>query len=251
MIIGDKAIGAQMRPQIIAEIGINHNGSIDLAKKMIDSVVNCGADFVKFQHCPPEQFDSSGTHNGEKIYDIFKRTQFTIEQWIEIKEFCDEFPIPFFATTVSVMGVREMKKIGACAFKVSSDMINNVEMIGEMRRKRLPIIISTGRLGPPYSSLGELKYKAGPEDLILHCESTYPCEFPKLWKIRAIQDMGYTVGYSNHVAGQKGVETCVRVTELGAVAIETHVTLSHDAGGVDSSWSLDPTELQQLVRAVK
>jgi len=229
-------------PILIAEIGLNHNGLIELAKETINAAVSAGANYVKFQHAPPEDFDSSGMHNGESLFDLFKRHEFSLGQWQEIKEHCELVGIPFFVTTVSARGVKEMVDLGVCALKVASDMIFNTEMIKEMHRQNLPIVISMGHV----ADLNNLHEIANPEDLILHCESQYPCIYPKLWKIRAIQNMGYTCGYSNHVAGKQGVDVCIRATELGAVAIEVHFTLEHEADGPDHWWSLDTTELKQL-----
>jgi len=233
-------------PILIAEIGLNHNGLIELAKETIDAAVGAGADYIKFQHAPPEDFDSSGTHNGESLFDLFKRYEFTLEQWREIKEYCESVDIPFFITTVNAQGVKKMVDLGVCALKVASDMVFNTEMIKEMRHHNLPIIISTGHI----KDLSNLRGMVNQEDLILHCESQYPCVYPKLWKIRAIQNMGYICGYSNHVAGKRGIETCIRATELGAVVIETHFTLDHEAEGPDHQWSFDPAEFKQLVQAI-
>jgi len=235
-------------PKLVAEIGLNHNGSVQLAKNTIDAAIGAGADFVKFQHCPPEQFDSSGTHNGESLFDLFKRTEFTFNQWIEIKEHCELVGIPFFVTTVSVEGVNDMHQLGVCAFKVSSDMINNAEMIQAMRKYPLmPVIVSTGHV----RNLSDLLKIAWPEDLILHCISEYPTKHTKFWRMRAIQNMGYTCGYSNHIPGKDGIEACIRATELGAVIIETHFTTSKELSGPDHFFSFDPTDLKNLAEAIK
>lgn len=248
---------------IVAEIGINHNGDMDLAKRMICSVKECGADAVKFQNYKTEDFildrnisytyESKGIQITEKQFDMFKRFELSFDQIEMLKNYCDEIGITFFSTPTSKKGIDELKKIGVSLIKNGSDFLQNLPFIEDLAQSKIPIVISTGM-----ASLAQIDEavktfeNAGGKDLtILQCVSQYPTpmEEVNLLKLPVLKKaFGYPVGFSDHTEGNIAA---IGAVTLGAKFIEKHFTLSHDLVGPDHKFSSTPAEFADYVDSIR
>ncbi len=249
---------------IIAEVGINHNGSLDLAKEMILKAKECGADCVKFQTFKAEEFvsdpnqtytyQSQGKEVTESMLEMFKRYQFSPEQWKEIVAFCKENNIEFCSTAQNLSDLEFLCSITDLPFiKVGSDDLTNVAMLSKYAKYQKPMIISAGMA---YASEIEDAVsairKTGNNDItVLHCVSSYPAAFEEvnLNKIPAIKNaFGVKVGYSDHTMGSTAA---VGAVCFGAKVIEKHFTLDKDLEGPDHWFSSDVAELKEYITAIR
>lgn len=248
---------------IVAEIGINHNGDMDLAKRMIRSVKECGADAVKFQNYKTEDFildktisytyESNGKKLTEKQFDMFKRYELSFDQIVMLKKYCDDIGIIFFSTPTSKKGIDELQKIGVSLIKNGSDFLQNLPFIEDLAKSQIPIVISTGM-----ASLAQIDEavktfeNAGGEDLtILQCVSQYPTplEEVNLLKLPVLKKaFGYPVGFSDHTEGNIAA---IGAVTLGAIFIEKHFTLSHELEGPDHKFSSTPEEFIEYVDSIR
>jgi N,N'-diacetyllegionaminate synthase len=261
--IGDRLIAGGQPCFLVAEIGINHNGDIELAKKIIDAAVDAGADAVKFQNYRTEDFisDKSLTYKYisqgktvvESQYEMFKRCELTTESLRDLKAYCDRRLISFHSTPTSEAGIRDLVEIGTPVLKNGSDYLTHLPLIRQMGQTGLPTVLSTGM-----ATLAEIDdalrtfYETGNNQLILlHCTSSYPTP-PKdvhLRKIPALSSVfGCLVGFSDHTEGITGA---VGAVTLGACWIEKHFTLDKNLPGPDHHFSSDPVEFRDLVTAVR
>jgi len=250
--IAGQRIGWGYSPVIGCDLSLNHLGDINIALEMIDGIAKAGADACKVQYYRTEDFCTDrkrmvtykirGREIVEKEYDFFKRHEIDLDFVRACRDRAWSHNLMFGVTTTSVEGVKEVADL-ANFFKIASDMVDKGAMISAMRETELPIILSTGHL-----NLNDIRRVAHQNDLVLHCVSEYPCENPKLWKIRHLQEMGYITGYSSHT---RNIEDCIQAVNLGAVFIEKHFVLSKDMDAPDVEFSADPQELRALVEAVK
>jgi len=261
--IGSREIGGENPSFIVAEIGINHNGDIDLAKKTIDAAVGAGAEVVKFQNYRTEDFISDRSLTYEYVsqgqvvteaqYDMFKRCELTIDSLRELKAYCDQHGVVFHSTPTSEEGVRDLVEIGVPILKNGSDYLTNLRLIRTMAKTGLPTVVSTGM-----ATLAEIDdavhafREAGNDQLILlHCVSSYPtpADDVHLRKIPTLAAaFGCLVGFSDHTCG---TVAAVGAVALGACWIEKHFTLDKNLPGPDHRFSADPAEFQALVKAVR
>lgn len=261
--VGERLIGNRQPCFLVAEIGINHNGDITLAKKMIDSALEAGADAVKFQNYRTEDFitDRSMTYQYisqektivESQYDMFKRCELTTESLRELKAYCDRQNIGFHSTPTSLAGIRDLVEIGTPILKNGSDYLTNLPLIRYMGQTGLPTLLSTGM-----ATLAEIDdavqtfRETGNEQLILlQCTSSYPTppEDVHLRKIPALAAVfGCCVGFSDHT---EGITAAVGAVTLGACWVEKHFTLDKNLPGPDHHFSCDPKEFHALVNAVR
>lgn len=261
--IGSRLIGPGSPCFIAAEIGINHNGNIELAKKSIDAALKAGADAVKFQNYRTEDFisDESLTYTyeskGQKVtesqYDMFKRYELTDEQLLEIKSYCDRIGTVFFSTPTGKEGIDLLVKIESPLLKNGSDYLTHLPIIRAMAQTGIPTVLSTGM-----STLSEIDdavrefYNAGGKDLILlHCTSLYPtpAEDVNLSRIPTLgATFGCPIGFSDHT---RGTTAAIGSVSLGACYIEKHFTLDRNLPGPDHCFSSDFQEMQELVNTVR
>lgn len=261
--IGQKTVGAEQPAYIVAEVGINHNGDMELAKKTIKAAKDSGADAVKFQNYKTEDFvpTRSETHTylsqgktiTESQYDMFKRYELTNEQIIEIVRFCNDITIDFHSTPTNAEGVRLLQDLGVEVLKNGSDYLLNLPLIETMTRTGLPLVLSTGMADEEDidEAVSTFENSGGKELLILHCVSQYPTPFDQLnlKRISTLQNKyTYPVGFSDHSNGTQG--SCLAVA-IGACWIEKHFTLDKSLPGPDHSFSCDPTELKNLVNDIR
>jgi N-acetylneuraminate synthase/N,N'-diacetyllegionaminate synthase len=261
--IGERVVGDIHPCFIVAEIGINHNGDMDLAHRLIDAAADAETDAVKFQNYRTEDFilDRSLTYTYvsqgktvvESQYEMFKRCELSSAALVALREHCDRRGVIFFSTPTSEEGVADLVRAGAPLLKNGSDYLLHVPLIREMARTGLPTVISTGMA--TFVEIDEAVRafrEAGGRDLILlHCVSSYPApaEDVHLRKIKTLADtFGCPVGFSDHTSG---IVATLGAVALGACLIEKHFTLDRNLPGPDHRFSADPAEFRSLVEAVR
>ncbi len=248
---------------IAAEIGINHNGDMKLAKEMIKMAKESGADAVKFQNYKTEDFIlnkeikykymSQGKLKEEYQFEMFKRYELNFTQLQDLKSFSDELGIVFFSTPTGISGINELLKLNVKFLKNGSDFIQNLPLIKEMGKTALPCILSTGMstLSHIDEAVNAFESGGGKEMVILHCVSQYPTPNNEvnLRKINSLKlAFGYPVGFSDHTYGSTAALGAVA---LGACFIEKHFTLSHDLPGPDHRFSSTPEEFLELTTKIR
>lgn len=252
-------------PYIIAEIGANHNGDMDLAKAMIDAAVECGVDAVKFQSWTPksliakEEYDRNQKYNDSakkhfgSLKEMVDKYYLREEQHHELKAYSDKKGVDFCSTPFSIEEVDLLHSLDAPFYKVASMDVNNLELLSYVGGKGKPVVLSTGM-----STLGEIEKavetitKAGCNDIaLLHCISIYPPLYEDI-HLRNItmlqQTFGLPVGFSDHTIG---FSIPLASVALGACIIEKHFTTDKDLPGWDHEISADPYEMKIICNESK
>ncbi|MEK3854453.1 N-acetylneuraminate synthase [Cytobacillus sp. FSL H8-0458] len=245
---------------IIAEIGVNHNGRMDLAFKSIDAAIESGADAVKFQFYKVENFVSKNAEQAkyqtentgiyESQFEMLKRFELTSKDQEILINYCLHRNIDFLATPFDAETADYLYEMGVKAFKIGSGDLTNIPLIKKIDEKGLPIILSTGmaNLGEIEEALDHIKYSKA---ALLHCTSEYPAPYEDV-NLKAIVKMGEvfnrTVGYSDHTIG---CEASIGAVALGARMIEKHFTLDKNLAGPDHKASMDPKEFKQFVSFIR
>ena len=249
---------------IIAEVGINHNGDIKIAKKMIDEAKKAGADCVKFQTFKADEFvsdpsqmytyKSQGKDVTESMLEMFQRYEFSNDEWEEIVCYCDEKEIVFSSTAQNHSDLDFLFSICDMSFiKVGSDDLTNLALLKKYAKKQKPMIISSG-MAYAYEIEDAIKVirSEGNDDItVLSCVSSYPTEAEEvnLKKIPIIKDaFGVKVGFSDHTIGSSAA---VGAVCFGATVIEKHFTLDNDYPGPDHWFSIDAKALQSYVEDIR
>jgi N-acetylneuraminate synthase len=256
--IGDKLIGDGHKTYIIAEIGINHNGDLDITRQMIDAAVHAGADAVKFQKRTPEvctppdqQKQMRETPWGYITYlDYRYKVEFGEQEYREIDRYCKEKGIAWFASVWDEQAVDFLEQFSPPAYKIPSASITDIGLLNHTRKAGRPLVISTGM-----STMDQIKAAVnivGTDNLVItHCTSTYPCE-PEELNLRMIQtlrnEFPCPVGYSGHEVGLVPPQVAVA---LGACMIERHLTLDRAMWGSDQAASVEPAGFERLVKYVR
>ena len=256
--IGDRLVGPGHPTYTVGEIGLNHNGSVDIAKQLIDVAVSAGVDAVKFQKrtpeisTPPEMRDvRRETPWGEMSYLEYRhRIEFGLAEYEEIDRYCKEVGIAWFASPWDVPSVEFLERFGVPCYKVASASLTDLDLLRAPRDTGRPIIASTGM-----STMSEVDGAVsllGTERLVLmHTTSTYPCP-PEEINLRGIHTLaerfGVPVGYSGH---ERGLQVSVAAVALGACAVERHITLDRTMWGSDQAASLEPEGLRRLIRDIR
>jgi N-acetylneuraminate synthase/N,N'-diacetyllegionaminate synthase len=261
--VNHRLIGNDMPCFLVAEVGINHNGDLDLAKKSIAAAVAAGADAVKFQNYRTEDFvtDKSLTYEYisqgkpvvESQYEMFKRCELTKEALHELKSYCDSLKVNFHSTPTSKSGVQDLLEIGTSLLKNGSDYLTNLPLIRYMGESGLPTVLSTGMatLAEIDDAVRTFRSTGNNQLILLHCTSSYPTppEEVNLRKIASLASaFGCLVGFSDHT---DGITSAIGAAALGTCWIEKHFTLDKDLHGPDHRFSADPTEFKNLVIAVR
>ena len=249
---------------IIAEVGINHNGDINLAKQMIDEAKNAGVDCVKFQTFKAEEFVSDpkqtytyfseGKEITESMLEMFKRYQFSKSEWIEIVKYCEEMGIVFSSTAQNPSDLDFLLSITQLPFiKVGSDDLTNLELMKYYASKKIPMIISAG-MAYSYEiedALRTIRDSGNTDVTLLHCISSYPtsAEDVNLKKIPVIHSaFDVKVGFSDHTIGSAAA---IGAVCMGATVIEKHFTLSNEMAGPDHWFSINPQELKRYADDIR
>ncbi|MEK6780162.1 MAG: N-acetylneuraminate synthase family protein [Bacteroidota bacterium] len=262
--IGNIEIRKNGPPFIIAEVGINHNGCLEKAFEMIKVAKDSGVDAVKFQTFKAVEFvgdatqmftyKSQGKTVTESMLEMFKRYEFEEEDWIRIKQKCDEEKIMFFSTPQNKSDLALLQRIGVSAIKVGSDDFTNLPLLEEYSKTQLPIILSCGMadLSEVYQALEMVgKFNGYPVALLL-CTSEYPTppnnvNLLKLKTLRgAFEDL--ILGFSDHTQGALASSLAVA---MGAVIFEKHFTLDNYLPGPDHWFSENPSSLKTWAEAIR
>lgn len=256
--IGDLLVGPGQPTYVIGEIGINHNGDVDIARQLIEVAAEAGCHAVKFQKRTPEicvpkeqQTKMRQTPWGEMTYLEYKhRVEFGRDEYTEIAKICDENGLQWFASPWDVPSVEFLESFDVVAHKVASASITDHELLRALAATGKPVILSTGM-----STIEEIDAAVELFDrsklIILHSTSTYPMpeEEANLRTIVTLRERyGVPVGYSGH---ERGLQISLAAVTLGAVAVERHITLDRAMWGSDHAASLEPTGLQHLVRDIR
>jgi N-acetylneuraminate synthase len=256
--LGQRRVGPGEPVYVIGEIGLNHNGDLDLAKKLIDAARLAGCDAVKFQKrtpelCVPEdQRDlPRETPWGLMSYlDYRRRIELGRDEYDELDAYCRTQQITWFASAWDEPSVEFLEAYEPVAYKVPSALLTDHDLLRRVRATGRPMVLSTGM-----STLEQIRDAvavAGADDLVLmHCTSTYPCA-PEELNLRMIgtlrREFRCPVGYSGH---EVGLQTTYAAVALGAAAIERHITLDRAMWGSDQAASVEPWGLMRLVRDVR
>lgn len=257
--IGSRWVGAGCPTYIVAEIGINHNGSLAIAKAMIDGAAEAGCDAVKFQKRTPELcvprdqwMIERNTPWGRMTYiDYRRRVEFTHEDYLAIDQHCKKLGIDWFTSCWDEGAVDFMEEFDTPAYKVASACLTDHGLLKKLRSTGRPVILSTGM-----STMEEIMESVeilGVENLlIVHTVSSYPCKLEEL-NLKMITTLqkhypGLPVGYSGH---ESGLVTSFGAVALGACFLERHITLDRTMWGSDQSASLEMDDLKLLVSGVR
>jgi N,N'-diacetyllegionaminate synthase len=251
---------------IIAEAGVNHNGDLDIAKKLIDVAAESGSDFVKFQTFQADKLvgKSARMADYQKLnlgggydsqYDMLSRLQLSEEMHYELKDHAEKNGIRFLSTAFDHDSIQLLKRIGLDLYKIPSGEITNYPYLVELALEKKPIILSTGMatLAEVQAAFDVLIEHGVTNEMvtILHCNTEYPTPFQDV-NLRAMIDMGKALGvnfgYSDHTLG---IEVPIAAVALGACVIEKHFTLDRKLKGPDHAASLEPAELKAMVTAIR
>lgn len=261
--IGERAIGKGRPTFIVAEVGINHNGDLDLARRAIEAAAEAGADSVKFQNYRTEDFilDRSLTYTYETAagpvtesqYEMFKRCELDRPALVELKRHCDSVGVVFHSTPTGPDGIEDLVAVGAPLLKNGSDFLVHGPVIRAMAHTGLPTVLSTGMatLAEIDEAVRTFREAGGRDLMLLHCTSSYPTPDADvhLRKIPALATaFGVPVGFSDH---SWGVTAAIGAVTLGACWIEKHFTVDRGLPGPDHRFSSDPVEFAELVAAVR
>lgn len=254
-----------MRVLIIAEAGVNHNGDIELARRLVDVAADAGADLVKFQtfnadrlvttRAGKAEYQARTSDADELQHAMIRRLELSREMHEELLAHCATRRIGFFSTPFDEQSVDLLLELGIDRFKVPSGEITNLPFLRHVGRYGKPVILSTGMatLGEIEAALGVLEEAGTPRSRIavLHCNTEYPTPMAdvNLRAMRSIHEaFGVPVGYSDHT---QGIEVAIAAVAQGAVIIEKHFTLDRTLPGPDHAASLEPDELRAMVRAIR
>ena len=262
--IGERLIGDSHPPFIVAEAGINHNGDIDLALKMIDVAIEAGVDAIKFQTFKAEEFcgdpnqmftyTSQGERVTESMMDMFSRYEFSADQWVEIRKYCDQVGILFFSTPQNVTDLELLLEIGISAIKVGSDDLTNIPLLKQYALSGLPMIISSGMadIADCHNALDAIGAFDGHQTILCLCTSEYPTppEDVNLRKLKTLKSAfpGVVMGFSDHTKG--ALASSLAVT-LGACFFEKHFTLDQSLAGPDHWFSENPISLNVWCESIR
>jgi len=255
--IGNRLVGDDQPCYIVAEIGINHNGDIDVAKRLISVAVAAGCDAVKFQKRTVDVVYSAkelakprenpfGATNGDLKYAL----EFEQDEYEEINAFCRSVKMTWFASPWDEGSVDFLEQFHIPVYKVASASLTDDHLLRHIRDTGKHIILSTGM--STYDEIDHAVSVLGKEDLILmHATSTYPANYDEL-NLRAIPTMktryGVPIGYSGH---KTGIPSSVCAAALGACCVERHITLDRAMWGSDQAASLEPNGITRLVRDIR
>lgn len=260
--IGEKRVSYNEKVFIIAEAGVNHNGDMNLAKRMIDVAVEAGVDAVKFQTFKAEKlilknidkapYQKVTTNRNETQYDMLKRLEVTKEQTVELIEYCKGKNIIFLSTPFEKTSLDELDELGVQAFKIAATDLTNIQFLRQVAEKGKPIILSAGMcyLEEVQRALGAI-YPINKDVVLLQCTANYPIRNDEA-NIKVVQTFlekfNIIVGYSDH---SQGVGASPYAVALGAKVIEKHFTLDKNMEGPDHRASVTPDELKKLVLDIR
>jgi N,N'-diacetyllegionaminate synthase len=261
--IGNRFIGDGERPFIIAEAGINHNGNVGLAKKLIDAAKKAEADAVKFQTFKAEdvatktaekaEYQKKTTGAEESQFVMIKKLELEERDFKELFDYAHRKGLVFLSSPFDKRSVDLLDELGVPAFKVGSGEITNFPLLKYIAQKKKPIILSTGMstLGETEEAVEIIMREGVKEIILLHCISSYPAKVEDM-NLKAMETLRdafkLPVGLSDH---SLGITIPIAAVALGACVIEKHFTLDKSLPGPDHQASLEPEELKQMIKAIR
>jgi sialic acid synthase SpsE len=239
---------------VIAEAGMNHDGSLGNAIRMAEVASQCGADAVKFQlHDAPAETirdaPSPPYFRHETRWEYFQRTAFSNEAWARLKEACERAGIEFVCSVFSTEAVERLERLGVGRYKIGSGEVTNLALVRRVAATGKPVLLTSGMSS--WEELDDAVEAAGDDVTVMQCTSEYPTP-PEHVGLNVIAELreryGRPVGFSDHSLGNYAAFAAVT---LGAVVVEKHFTLSNEAYGPDASLAMVPEELEDLVEGIR
>lgn len=253
-----------MRSFIIAEAGVNHNGSFELACKMVDEAKKAGADCIKFQTFKSEKLVSffakkaeyqqktTGSEDNSQL-NMLKKLELSYDEFLKLKKYCDEVGIMFLSTPFDFDSIEFLNEIKMPFWKIPSGEVTNFPYLVALAKTKRPIVMSTGMCSMEEiaAAVSVLKQNGTEQITLLQCNTEYPTPYEdvNLTAMNHIRDtFGVEVGYSDHT---QGIEIPIAAAALGAAIIEKHFTLDKNMEGPDHKASLDPDEFAKMVSSIR
>lgn len=248
---------------VIAEAGVNHNGSFELAKKMVDAAKEAGVDYVKFQTFNPQKlvskyakkakYQKETTGSDETQLQMLQKLTLTEDNFLSLRDYCKEVGIGFISTPFDLDSIAFLETFDMDFWKVPSGEVTNLPYLEAIARTKRKVVMSTGMcdMNEIQDAIEALEKNGTTEITLLHCNTQYPTpyEHVNLSAMSTIKDtLHKEVGYSDHT---QGIEVPIAAVAMGATVIEKHFTLDKNMEGPDHKASLDPTELKQMVSAIR
>ncbi len=251
-----------MSVYIIAEAGVNHNGSVELACKLVDAAKKAGADCVKFQtfksrnlvslSAQKAEYQRNTTGEGSQV-DMLKRLELSFDEFLQVKKYCEKVGICFLSTPFDFDSIGFLNSIDMPFWKIPSGEVTNYPYLVALAKTGKPVVMSTGmcEMAEIQAAIDVLNANGTKDIKLLHCNTEYPTPYEDV-NLKAMQTIreafGLEVGYSDHT---KGIEVSVAAAALGAVVIEKHFTLDRNMEGPDHKASLEPDELSEMVSSIR
>lgn len=251
------------RTLIIAEAGVNHNGSLEIAKEMIRKAKDAGADYIKFQTFIPDklvsryadkaEYQKKATGKEQSQLQMLEKLALSFNDFLELKRYCDIQHIGFISTPFDLESIDFLETLDMDFWKVPSGEITNLPYLEKIAHTGRDVIISTGmcEMQEILDAVKIIESNGGGRITLLHCNTEYPTPFTDV-NLRAMHHIaratGKAVGYSDHTVG---IEIPIAAVALGATVIEKHFTLDKNMEGPDHKASLEPDELKQMVSAIR
>ncbi len=247
---------------IIAEAGVNHNGSFELACRLVDAAKTAGVDCIKFQtfksknlvshNAQKAEYQKGTTGDGSQV-DMLKKLELSYDEFLSLKDYCDKVGIRFLSTPFDFDSIEFLNSIDMPFWKIPSGEITNLPYLLALAKTGKPVVMSTGmsEMAEIEAAIKVLQENGTKEIQLLHCNTEYPTPFKDV-NLKAMKTMrdafGLEVGYSDHT---KGIEVPVAAVALGATIIEKHFTLDRNMEGPDHKASLEPDELASMVMSIR
>jgi N,N'-diacetyllegionaminate synthase len=263
IVIGNRRIGAAHRCYIIAEAGVNHNGDLALARRLVEAAADAGADAVKFQtfradalatgDAPKAEYQKSSGHREETQRDLLRRLELSSEAHRELQQLCRSRGIVFLSSPFDEESAVFLRDLGVPALKIPSGEITNLPYLREIAKLSLPLILSSGMatLSEVAEAMDVINAAGECPLALLHCVSNYPAQ-PAWCNLKAMDTMAAAfrvpIGFSDHTLG---THIAIAAVARGASIIEKHFTLDKSMAGPDHAASLAPGELANLVKAIR
>lgn len=251
------------RVYIIAEAGVNHNGDINIAKRLVDTAKEAGADIVKFQtfladnlaskYAQKAEYQLHTTDKKESQKEMLKKLELTYDMHMELFQYCKAVGIDFLSTPFDLDSIHLLESIGMNLYKIPSGEITNLPYLRKIGSLKKPVILSSGMstMEEIKEAVNILREWGAPEVSVLHCNTQYPTPMGdvNLKVMNSIRkEVGVSVGYSDHT---EGIEVPIAAAAMGAAIIEKHFTLDKTMEGPDHKASLEPDELKAMVKAIR
>ncbi|MBO7426501.1 MAG: N-acetylneuraminate synthase [Clostridiales bacterium] len=251
-----------MSVYIIAEAGVNHNGSLELAKKLVDCAKEAGVDCIKFQTFKAKNLVSPRAQKAEyqkkttgedTQLSMLQKLELSYDEFIELKEYCDKVGICFLSTPFDFDSIDFLSSIDMPFWKIPSGEVTNYPYLVALAKTGKPVVMSTGmcEMKEIEETISVLRENGVKEISLLHCNTEYPTPFEDV-NLKAMETLrdafGLPVGYSDHT---KGIEVPIAAVALGATIIEKHFTLDKNMEGPDHKASLEPSELKAMVSSIR